>query len=188
MRPLIALLGFLWAFPIIADEVPADTTTDTETVATATTVRDRLSCDELTAKIAELSAITEPDTATIDELTSYKSEHRRSCSKSMGSRRTNFNRASSAPAIATANTAPVQPETTDTNTDNTTETTTPEPVAEPKLTAEQITENINAGLCADGSKPNKFGCCGDEKFKDLGNTVFACCPPDGGDCFPPITK
>ncbi|MBQ8294579.1 MAG: hypothetical protein IJX89_04295 [Alphaproteobacteria bacterium] len=184
MRPLIALLGFLWAFPIIADEVPADTTANTETVAA--TVRERLSCDELTAKIAELSAITEPDTITIDELTSYKSEHRRNCSKSMGARRTNFTRASSAPAIATADTTPVQPETTDTNTEAATEPVVADPTPKPELTAEQITENINAGLCADGSEPNKFGCCGDEKFKDLGNTVFACCPPDGGDCFPPL--
>ena len=51
---------------------------------------------------------------------------------------------------------------------------------------EQELANLDAGLCADGTKPNKFGCCGDELFKDLGNAVFACCPKDGGDCFPPI--
>lgn len=65
---------------------------------------------------------------------------------------------------------------------------TEEVVVEP--TEEELLEmelkNLEAGLCADGSKPNKYGCCGDELFKDLGNTVFACCPPDGGDCFPPI--
>ena len=49
-------------------------------------------------------------------------------------------------------------------------------------------QNLDAGLCADGAQPNKYGCCGDELFKDLGNTVFACCPPDGGDCFPPIKQ
>ncbi len=58
--------------------------------------------------------------------------------------------------------------------------------AEPELTLEQELANLDAGLCADGSKPNKFGCCGDEIFKDLGNTVFGCCPKDGGDCFPPM--
>ena len=51
---------------------------------------------------------------------------------------------------------------------------------------EQELANLDAGLCADGTEPNKFGCCGDELFKDLGNAVFACCPKDGGDCFPPI--
>jgi hypothetical protein len=59
---------------------------------------------------------------------------------------------------------------------------------EPELTAEQIDANFAAGLCADGAKPNKFGCCADEIFKDLGNAVFACCPKSGGDCFPPIEK
>ncbi len=64
--------------------------------------------------------------------------------------------------------------------------TEPEPTPEPELTDEQRIENIESGLCADGTKPNKFGCCGDEIFKDMGNTVFACCPKSGGDCFPPI--
>lgn len=65
---------------------------------------------------------------------------------------------------------------------------TEEVVAEP--TEDELLElelkNLEAGLCADGSKPNKYGCCGDELFKDLGNAVFACCPKEGGDCFPPI--
>ncbi len=64
-----------------------------------------------------------------------------------------------------------------------------EPVAPVKTDAEiaeEIAANIAKGLCADGSKPNKYGCCGAEVFKDLGNTVFACCQPDGGECFPPI--
>ena len=56
----------------------------------------------------------------------------------------------------------------------------------PELTDEEKNANLESGLCADGTKPNKFGCCGDEVFKDMGNTVFACCPKSGGDCFPPI--
>lgn len=60
------------------------------------------------------------------------------------------------------------------------------PEAAPELTDQERIENIESGLCADGSQPNKFGCCGDEVFKDMGNTVFACCPKSGGDCFPPI--
>ena len=52
---------------------------------------------------------------------------------------------------------------------------------------EQELANLDAGLCIDGTKPNKFGCCTDEVFKDLGNSVFACCPKTGdGECFPPI--
>lgn len=55
-----------------------------------------------------------------------------------------------------------------------------------KAQLEQELANLNSGLCADGAKPNKYGCCGDEIFKDMGNMVFACCPKSGGDCFPPI--
>lgn len=62
----------------------------------------------------------------------------------------------------------------------------PETEPQPELTDEQRAENVANGLCADGTKPNKFGCCGDEIFTDLGNLEFACCPKSGGDCFPPI--
>lgn len=48
--------------------------------------------------------------------------------------------------------------------------------------------NVASGLCTDGSKPNQFGCCEGETFKDMGNLVFACCPDDGGECYPPITS
>lgn len=62
--------------------------------------------------------------------------------------------------------------------------------AAPEKTAEEIAaeikSNIAKGLCGDGTKPNKYGCCGDEQFKDLGGS-FACCPKSGGDCFPPIS-
>ena len=67
-----------------------------------------------------------------------------------------------------------------------------EPVA-PEMSAEEwakiVDANLAAGLCADGTKPNRFGCCTDEVFKDLGAEGFACCPKSGGVngiCFPPI--
>ncbi len=66
----------------------------------------------------------------------------------------------------------------------------PEPVAPEKSYEEWAAEfdaNLAAGLCGDGTKPNKFGCCTGEVFKDLGNTKFACCPKSGeGLCFPPM--
>ena len=68
---------------------------------------------------------------------------------------------------------------------------TPEPVdtrTPEEIQLEKELENLAAGLCADGTKPNKYGCCADEIFKDLGNLVFACCPKDGGDCYEPITE
>lgn len=63
-----------------------------------------------------------------------------------------------------------------------------EPVAptDTRTEAEIVADNLAAGLCADGTEPNKFGCCTDETFRDMGNAVFACCPKQGGDCFPPM--
>ena len=55
-----------------------------------------------------------------------------------------------------------------------------------EVDAETAAANVAAGLCTDGSKPNQFGCCEGETFKDMGNLVFACCPDDGGECYPPI--
>lgn len=59
------------------------------------------------------------------------------------------------------------------------------PVKTDEEIAAEINANIAAGLCADGTKPNKYGCCADELFRDMGGT-FACCPKSGGDCFPPM--
>ena len=66
-----------------------------------------------------------------------------------------------------------------------TETETEVVVSEADLVAQEL-ENLDAGLCNDGSKPNQFGCCSGEVYKDLGDFVYACCPKTGGDCFPPI--
>ena len=65
----------------------------------------------------------------------------------------------------------------------------PEPAAHEQTDEEWAAEydaNLAAGLCGDGTKPNKFGCCTGETFKDLGDSLFACCPKAGGICFPPI--
>lgn len=58
-----------------------------------------------------------------------------------------------------------------------------EPESEP-LTPEQIQDLRANGLCPDELKPNKFGCCDGETFKDVGNMEFKCCPNDGGECLP----
>ena len=156
---------------------------------TTASVSARQTCAEIQTKITELSAITEPDTETIDEITKLKSDYRKKCSRSAASRRSSANDRVTIESDTTETTAaetydkpqpaiPVEP------------TPTAEPIVDTEtvseISPEQELANLDAGLCADGSTPNKFGCCGDELFKDLGNTVFACCPPDGGDCFPPL--
>ena len=52
----------------------------------------------------------------------------------------------------------------------------------------EIAANLAKGLCGDGTKPNKFGCCTGQKFKDMLDGTFACCPDDGGECVAPLTK
>lgn len=62
--------------------------------------------------------------------------------------------------------------------------------AQPEKTEEEIAAEIEAniakGLCGDGTRPNKFGCCTGEIFRDLGNATFACCKKDSNECFPPM--
>lgn len=64
-------------------------------------------------------------------------------------------------------------------------------VAVPTKTDEEIAAefdaNLAAGLCGDGTKPSRFGCCSGETFKDLGDLGFACCPRTGNVCYPPVT-
>lgn len=195
-------------------------------IATTSNVTERKSCDQIASEIAELSAIIEPDTETIDTLTKLKQHQRSFCQKRAGSRGVAAKNARRTPITTTnSETTKNDTEPTDKTCDtpdengccpgenytdmgdlgfnccpeiggdcfppiviSVSDTTSLEtaPTPSPELSDEQIKENIDAGLCADGSAPNKFGCCGDEIFKDMGNTVFACCPKSGGDCFPPI--
>ena len=64
--------------------------------------------------------------------------------------------------------------------------TPPTPQKSDEEIAAEIAANIEKGLCGDGTKPNKFGCCTGEIFKDLGNATFACCKKDCDECFPPM--
>lgn len=160
-------------------------------------VVERVSCEDIKAQITELSAIEEPDEETLEELANLKATQRSKCMRSAGKRRAAAGRkALVAAAEASANTEEVvaedvveqeQPKEKPAK-----EKVVKEEVVEqqsvPELTPEQVQANLDAGLCADGSKPNRFGCCGDEIFKDMGNAVFACCPKSGGDCLPPIGK
>lgn len=146
-------------------------------------VTERLTCPQIQAKITELSGLDEPDTETVDELTKYKAEYRKSCTRAAAARRT----AAGTRVIVNVVKPAVKEDTQQEKKAEVKKADEAETEVDPMVALEQELANLDAGLCADGSKPNKFGCCGDEIFKDLGNTVFACCPRDGvGDCFPPI--
>ena len=67
---------------------------------------------------------------------------------------------------------------------------TPEEIAaEAAEQARKAAENLSNGLCGDGTKPNRYGCCEGEKFKETAQMKFACCPKEGdGECHEPIKK
>ena len=175
MKKLFIVFGFVCATSAFADEVPA--------------VVERLSCADISASISQIGAIAEPTEEQVAELNTLKADYRRMCAKSARGRRTSADArvvVESAPVdvvdedVVVADEQPVQEE------------VPPEKVedvvaVDPMVALEAELANLDAGLCADGSAPNKFGCCGDELFKDLGNTVFACCPKDSvSECFPPL--
>lgn len=201
MKILTILLGIIVSSSVFADG---------EQSVTA-----RMTCADIQAQISELSAVEEPDEDVIDELTKLKADYRRSCSRSARGRKSS---AGARVVIETvlADESAENLDAKDNNlleeksdvqsddaenlvTDMADEVVTDAESAE-EVVAEEVSgptedelleielQNLDAGLCADGAQPNKYGCCGDELFKDLGNTVFACCPPDGGDCFPPIKQ
>ena len=192
---LVLLSLFVMPLAYADDEV-------VESETTGQVVVERMSCLDINTKISELSGIEEPDDDTIIELEKLKSDYRRKCMKSAGGRKT------AAQGRSVINNDPIEEtEVVEEVAEETTEVeqvTVKEPDVKPKeqnkkenssggvpATAEEVKMfeelmNLEMGLCADGTKPNKFGCCTDEIFKDLGNNVYACCPKTGGDCYPPM--
>lgn len=198
MKKFVALLGIMIAPYVFADDGAG--------------VGVRMTCADIQAQISELAAVAEPDTDTVEELTKLKADYRRSCSRAARGRKTSAGvriikedtdsaedatdteeeivEVEQAEEIIevfeeeiTTDAEPMQD--VDGETQESDVALEQDAPSEDEL-LEQELANLDAGLCADGTEPNKFGCCGDELFKDLGNTVFACCPKDGGDCFPPI--
>lgn len=184
MKKLFIVFGIVCATSAFADEVPV--------------VAERLSCADISARISQIGAIAEPTEEQVAELTTLKADYRRMCTKSARGRRTSADArviVESAPVddvdedVVVADEQPVQEEVPLEKVEDVPLEKVQDVVAvDPMVALEAELANLDAGLCADGSAPNKFGCCGDEVFKDLGNTVFACCPRDGGngDCFPPL--
>ena len=65
---------------------------------------------------------------------------------------------------------------------------TPEEIAAEEAAAkEKAADNLAKGLCADGAKPNRYGCCAGYKFKEVSQMKFQCCNADN-DCVEPMKK
>ena len=204
MKYLVALLCAVLTTSVMADE---------EVVAG---VADRMTCADIQERISELSSEEEPDDFVLDEIAKLKADYRRSCTKSAGGRRTaaasrvivettddeeyidddeiieDVEEVAEEEVVQEVKKPKKKPKKqsdeseTQQSDDVDSDESAQETEEDLKAQLEQELANLNSGLCADGAKPNKYGCCGDEIFKDMGNMVFACCPKSGGDCFPPI--
>ncbi|MDW2959003.1 MAG: hypothetical protein R8M37_04345 [Alphaproteobacteria bacterium] len=194
MKFWVVLFGLVLTTGAFATDEATEDVVEEEVVEeeAEASVVERVSCTDIQAQITELSAIEEPDEETQEELANLKATQRSKCMRSAGKRRATVGRKAliAASEASTTTEEVVVEESVD---DEPVKEETPEAViveqpSAPELTPEQVQANLDAGLCADGAKPNRFGCCADEIFKDMGGMVFACCPKSGGDCLPPIGK
>lgn len=144
-------------------------------------VADRLSCDEINIRVAELRADVKSYPELKADLEYMLSRQRNQCAP----------RAARRPVHNYRNVNPVTeievPEVS-VSTEPPVVEKTPEEIAAEAAAAEaarqaQIKENREKGLCDDGAKPNQYGCCDGEVFKQVEHLNFACCPKEGdGDC------
>jgi len=150
-------------------------------------VADRLSCDEINIRVAELQADVKSYPELKADLEYMLSRQRNQCAP----------RAARRPVHNYRNVNPVTeievPEVS-VSTEPPAVEKTPEEIAAEEAAAEaarqaQIEENRAKGLCDDDAKPNQYGCCDGEVFKQVEHLNFACCPKDGdGDCVAPRKK
>jgi len=149
------------------------------------TVASRLSCDEINTRVAELQVDVKSYPELKTDLEYMLSRQRNQCAP-RAARRPVHNYKNVNPVVdvevpeVEISTEPSEPE------------KTPEEVAAQAAAAEaarqaQITENRAKGLCDDGEKPNQYGCCDGEVFKQVEHLNFACCPAEG-DCHQPRKK
>lgn len=199
MKVLLVLLTVFFVQGAYATE-------ETANASVGQVIVDRMSCSDMSAKMMELSGIINPDEDTVIELGKLKSDYRRRCMKSAAGRKTSAQGRVVIVAETTDEKTEMVNDTKDKDIvaeDSVMETEQQSVVKEEKNNSTENKENLmlateeeikmlhelmnlDMGLCADGTKPNKFGCCTDEIFKDLGNEVYACCPKTGGDCYPPL--
>ena len=162
----------------------------TQSAVTPRSLAARMTCAEINAKIAELREDVKSYPELKSDLQYMIGRQRTQCATTVGRR----------PVRNYDNVNPVKVIDVPTPEPAVVEIPVPEPVQEPvtektpeELAAEEeaknakIIENLNNGLCADGMRPNRYGCCGDEVFKEVMPLIFACCPKDGvGQCLEPI--
>ena len=172
--------------PVVAEPEPENVVVE---VPVPRAVADRLSCDEINTRVTELRADAKAYPELKADLEYMLSRQRNQCAPRATRRPVhNYNNVNPVtdveiPTVEVVVTnEPVEPE------------KTPEEIAAEEAAAEaarqaEIEENRAKDLCDDGTKPNKYGCCAGEVFKQVEHLNFACCPKDGdGDCREPRKK
>ena len=171
---LTAWVGICLVMPVLADDA-------------APGVKSRTTdCPAIRAEMDGLTKITDPDAETTARLDKLRAVYRADCGVTGNAARRGSGRA---PASADKDSADVVPDESPVVTETVAvDVIESEPLETAEEAAARIAANIAAGLCSDGAKPNKYGCCDGERFTDMGNLVFKCCPREGGDCVNPRHK
>ena len=171
----------------VEEEQGENADTDIVEVPAPRMVADRLSCDEINIRVAELRADVKSYPELKADLEYMLSRQRNQCAP----------RAARRPVHNYKNVNPVMDVTVpevEISTEPPVPEKTPEEIAAEEAAAEaarqaQIKENREKGLCDDGEKPNQYGCCAGEVFKQVEHLNFACCPKGGeGGCVTPRKK
>lgn len=170
---------------------------EVEVVTETRTVASRLSCDDVKQRVAELREDVKSHPELKTELETMLARQRTQCAP-RANRRPVHNYENVNPVMV-IDAVPVEEVVAEEVTEKV-ETKPTEPVKTPEeIAAEEaakkaeqesiIAENLANGLCGDGTKPNRYGCCEGEKFKETSHLQFACCPKESdGECHEPIKK
>lgn len=201
---IITVLGALVCMPALADETTTDAIVDesgaefvdegaTTEVPAPRAVVERMTCADINQRVEELREDVKAYPELAADLEYMISRQRTACAA----------RARRRPVHNYENVNPVKyfepaEEVTEEQTpeDAPAAESAPAPEQVPEKTPEelaadlaQIEENRAKGLCDDGTKPNRYGCCPGEKFKEVSQMKFACCPREGdGECIEPRKK
>ena len=197
---IIGIIGALVCMPAFAadvDDIVYEDIIETESVDEAAieevpaprAVVQRMSCDEINQRVAELRE----DVKSYPELAAdleYMLSRQRTACAARANRRPVHNYENVNPARVIEEVEAVEEVTEEPVVE-----AEPEPVVVEKTLeelaaeAEKVAENRAKGLCDDGAKPNRYGCCAGEKFKEVSQMEFACCPKYGdGECIEPRRK
>lgn len=195
---IIAVLGALVCMPALADETTTDAVVDesgaefvdegaTTEVPAPRAVVERMTCADINQRVEELREDVKAYPELAADLEYMISRQRTACAARARRRPVhNYENVNPVKYFEPAEEVPEEqaPE------DAPATESAPAPEQVPEKTPEelateqaQIEENRAKGLCDDGTKPNRYGCCSGEKFKEVSQMKFACCPKTGdGEC------